>query len=165
MSRTVMIGLLCFATTGCMHWAHPASTYTSGPPQPASRAAQLKTHLDNTQAGPTSQRVLVDVAESYLEQTRILVQQSAATETRPDAHAVAYLAEQAAATYEVLAETYPEWPMRPQALWYLGLLLEQVDASADADRWWDTLLNRYPNSEESAKSTDPAGPPCPPCCT
>ena len=42
-----MIGLLCFATTGCMHWAHPASTYTSGPPQPASRAAQLKTHLDS----------------------------------------------------------------------------------------------------------------------
>ena len=31
-----------------------------------------------------------------------------------------------------------------------GLAFGAVDASADADRWWDTL-NRYPNSEASAK--------------
>ena len=151
MRNLIVIAISCSLAAGCFTWAHPVNSKRYQALEPSSRAEVLKNHLNNAQTGPQSQRVLVDVAESYLEQTRAMAQRSAETGQAPDPYAVAYLAEQAAATYSVLADTYPDWPPRPQALWYLGLLLEQIESKEESKRWWDTLLERYPQSDEAAQ--------------
>ena len=42
---------------------------------------------------------------------------------------------------------HPDWPCVPVPYSTLGYL-DQLDETGEADRWWDTLLARYPDSAQ-----------------
>ena len=144
---SALLGLLVLG--GCV------STIRSSRPIPDSqtvdRITPLKTHLKDTQVGPAAPRLLVDLAEAYLEQARVLTLESIESGTEVDEFQLRYLAEQAAATYTVLAASYPKWPPRPRALLTLGNLLNQLEDTEEANQWFDRLVERYPNSTQAAQ--------------
>jgi len=138
---------VCLCVQGCVTVSSPHRQGNQGKPQ---SAELLKASLQTTNTGPESARVLVDLAESYLEETRIRAREAMASNRPVDELELRYLAEQAAATYGVLVQTYPKWPLRPRALFYLGMLMHQLGDEPAADRWRKLLVRRYGDTDEAA---------------